>query len=34
MTLGSRILGIVLLGFGLMILTLVLTGFVGSLLHG
>ena len=34
MTLGARILGIVLLGCGLTILTLVLSGFVGSLLHG
>jgi cytochrome c551/c552/cytochrome b subunit of formate dehydrogenase len=31
MTVGSRILGIVLLGFGLTILTLVLIGFFGSL---
>ena len=31
MTLGSRILGIVLLAFGLTLLVLVLVGFAGSL---
>ena len=31
MTLGSRILGIVLLAFGLILLTLVLIGFAGGL---
>ena len=34
MTVGSRILGIVLLAFGLTLLVLVLNGFVGSALAG
>ena len=34
MTLGSRILGIVLLAFGLTLLVLVLVGFAGGLLAG
>jgi hypothetical protein len=31
MTVGSRILGLVLIGFGLTLLVLVLIGFIGSL---
>jgi hypothetical protein len=34
MTLGSKILGIALLAFGLALLVLVLIGFTGSLLAG
>jgi cytochrome b subunit of formate dehydrogenase len=34
MTLGSKILGIVLLGFGLILLTLVLIGFIGDVTAG
>jgi hypothetical protein len=34
MTLGSRILGITLIIFGLTLLTLVLVGFIGSMTAG
>jgi hypothetical protein len=32
MTLGSKILGFSLIGFGLFLLVLVLTGFIGSVM--